>query len=237
MPKFKYLSLQLAAGLMAGFLSSCGLLVSETEVVVPPPPPPPPAPTPVAAAPAPLLESLTKPTQPEARLSILKPGEQVGRANPFEPVSTGEDTAPTILSSGDVPLLRPGTYRSPEEISASLRNIRTAIAASPGGIIGGPGGTIAPPPPPPTPTDAQGVRVFGVAAINGITRAVVRAPNESVTRTVQVGDTLAGGVRVTAIEAYRPDPVVVLEQYGQTVRISVGQSPVSQGTSDVPPVL
>ncbi|MDG2991419.1 hypothetical protein L3556_10830 [Candidatus Synechococcus calcipolaris G9] len=234
MPKFKYLSLQLAAGLTASFLASCGFLVSETEVVVPPPPPPPPAPTPVTAAPAPLLESLAKPTQPEARLSTLKPGEQVGRANPFEPVSTGEEGT-AILSSSDVPLLRPGTYRSPEEISASLRNIRTAIAASPGGIVGGPGGTIAPPPPPPTPTEAQGVRVFGVAAINGITRAVVRAPNESVTRTVQVGDTLGGGVRVTAIEAYRTDPVVVLEQYGQTVRISVGQSPVSQG--DAPPVL
>ncbi|MFN4270754.1 MAG: hypothetical protein ACK4HN_09825 [Thermosynechococcus sp.] len=92
-----------------------------------------------------------------------------------------------------------------------------------------------PPPPPPPPVDAQAVKVFGVAAVNGRLQAIIRSPKENVTRTVQVGDTIAGNVIVRAIDAYDTTPAVVLEQFGQTVRLTVGQPATAQGAT--PPAI
>lgn len=76
--------------------------------------------------------------------------------------------------------------------------------------------------------DAQAVKVFGVAAVNGRLQAIIRSPKENVTRTVQVGDTIAGNVLVRAIDAYDTTPAVILEQFGQTVRLTVGQPTTAQ---------
>jgi hypothetical protein len=65
--------------------------------------------------------------------------------------------------------------------------------------------------------------------VRGVPQAIISAPDEKTTRTVAVGDRLSNGlVVVKAIDMGRPDPVVVLEQFGQVVEVSVGQPTIAQ---------
>jgi hypothetical protein len=82
-------------------------------------------------------------------------------------------------------------------------------------------------PPVPEPTQAKGVKVSGIMLVSGLPRAIVTAPNESVSRTVSVGDRLSNGaVLVKSIDANSPNPMVVLEQYGQDVSVAIGEEGV-----------
>lgn len=77
-------------------------------------------------------------------------------------------------------------------------------------------------PPLPEPEQARAVQVSGIMVVGGVVQAIVKAPNENTVRTVTVGDVLSNGlVTVRAIEVNRPDPVVILEQYGRTVEIPI----------------
>ncbi len=203
----KKIGFVLITGLSAGLMTGCGFFGGGSEVVVEPAPETSPsaapeatpsvAPetTPVAAAPTQpsVLGNLTPPTNPGARVEILTKDQEVGRSNPFSNVRPPK--TPDIVPPG-----------------------------GPGSVNGRPGGQLPiARPKPPEPKDAQAVKVFGVALVAGGPQAIILAPGEAVTRTVQVGDILANDVRVTNISAYGPTPTVVFEQYGQQVPIAVGQ--------------
>lgn len=218
----------IAAGLLASAMGGCGFIVSETEITTQPdqpvaPPaaaPTPPEPTePTAAGFA--VAALTPPTNPKTYIEGLS---NIGRANPFAPVPP----PPTIggVGNGNGGMANGGTVGGGGNSTAGTVGNGT-----------GTGGTASrpTPPTPPPPVDAQAVKVFGVAAVNGRLQAIIRSPKENVTRTVQVGDTIAGNVIVRAIDAYDTTPAVVLEQFGQTVRLTVGQPATAQGAT--PPAI
>ncbi|QEQ01085.1 hypothetical protein RHP47_06690 [Thermosynechococcus sp. QKsg1] len=213
----------IAAGLLASTMSSCGFMVTETEITDQPVAPPAAAPTtpeptePGTAGSA--VAALTPPTNPKTYIEGLS---NIGRPNPFEPVpppdtggveNGGMENGGTVEGGGN----------------------GTAGTVGNGAGTGGTASRPTPPPPPPPPVDAQAVKVFGVAAVNGRLQAIIRSPKENVTRTVQVGDTIAGNVLVRAIDAYDTTPAVVLEQFGQTVRLTVGQPATAQGAT--PPAI
>jgi len=197
----------IVTGFVAVVMSGCGLFVSESEVVEPPPE----QQQPVAGAEAPpeaapvesvsAIATLTPPTNPKEYVAGLS---DTGRSNPFEPIPA------------------PGTGNTNGNGAAN------GNGANGNGTAGGSTALPPPPPPPPPPVDAQAVKVFGVAAINGRLQAVIRSPKENVTRTVQVGDTIAGTVLVRSIDAYDAVPAVILEQFGQMVRVPVGAPTTAQ---------
>lgn len=211
----------IATGLLASAMSGCGFIVSETEMTnqpdqpVAPPAAAPTTPEPTApSATGSAVAALTPPTNPKTYIEGLS---NIGRPNPFEPVrfpnmggiNGGIGGTGSIGNGGNG---APGTVGN-------------------GAGTGGTASRPTPPPPPPPPVDAQAVKVFGVAAVNGRLQAIIRSPKENVTRTVQVGDTIAGNVLVRAIDAYDATPAVVLEQFGQTVRLTVGQPTTAQGAT------
>ena len=88
----------------------------------------------------------------------------------------------------------------------------------------------------PEPTVAQSIEITGVAEVGGVSKAIVKVPNEP-SRTVQEGDRLANGqVVVKRIEVNRgPSPVVVLEQYGIEVAKQVGEKAIAGPGESQPP--
>ncbi|WJI22919.1 hypothetical protein MZ909_06680 [Thermosynechococcus sp. B0] len=219
----------IAVGLLASGMSGCGFIVTEVEIDPTNQPDQPVAP-PAAAAPdlepeppsvtASAVAALIPPTNPKTYIEGLA---NVGRANPF------------------APLLPPNRNAGPKGETPNGAPVATGNAGNdspqtPAKGTGTPSAATKPTPlPPPPPVDAQAVKVFGVAAVNGRLQAIIRSPKENVTRTVQVGDTIAGNVLVRAIDAYDTTPAVVLEQFGQTVRLTVGQPATAQGAT--PPAI
>ncbi|WP_298616387.1 hypothetical protein [uncultured Thermosynechococcus sp.] len=209
----------IAAGLLASAMSGCGFIVSETEITTQPdqpvaPPaaaPTPPEPTETSAAGF-AIAALTPPTNPKTYIEGLG---NTGRPNPFEPVPLPNTAG--VKNSGNGGTVEGGG-------TGTSRTEGNGTGAS--GTASRP--TPPPPPPPPPPVDAQAVKVFGVAAVKGRLQAIIRSPKENVTRTVQVGDTIAGNVIVRAIDAYDTTPAVILEQFGQTVRLTVAQPTTAQ---------
>jgi hypothetical protein len=104
---------------------------------------------------------------------------------------------------------------------------------------GGPGVAAAPKPSvpaPPSTTLANGVEVSGIVTVNGVTQAIVKAPNEDTSRYVRVGQRLANGqVLVKRIDAFAgSDPVVILEQNGVEVARVVGDKPIAAAPGEQP---
>jgi hypothetical protein len=105
-----------------------------------------------------------------------------------------------------------------------------------------PGVTTAPPPLvptvplPPSTTLASGVEVTGVVTVNGVTQAIIKAPNEPTSRYVQVGQRLSNGqVLVKRIDSFAgSDPVVILEENGVEVARVVGDKPLAAAGGNQP---
>ena len=79
----------------------------------------------------------------------------------------------------------------------------------------------------PQPVLAQQVSVTGVIQVNGVTQAIIKAPNEKFSRYVKAGQYISNGeVLVKRIEVNSgPTPVIVLEQFGKEVSKRVGEKP------------
>ncbi len=84
-------------------------------------------------------------------------------------------------------------------------------------------------PTPPSTTLASAVEVTGIVTVNGVTQAIIKAPNEDTSRYVRVGQRLSNGqVLVKRIDSYAgSDPVVILEQNGVEVARVVGDKPLA----------
>lgn len=170
---------------------------------------------------------LTRPTNPDERLRVVKSG----RSDPFaaivprvfpntsspQPESSngrGQESSPRINVSSpkSVTLPQPSSSKSPKP-SVSSGNPPDKIML----------------PELPKPEVAQGVEVTGVVNLGNQPRAIIKAPGEKTTRTVSAGEYIANGqVLVKSIMLSNPAaPIVVLEQSGMEVRIGVGQEPIA----------
>lgn len=105
--------------------------------------------------------------------------------------------------------------------------------ANPGGTAssgGGGGSSIQPLPSLPQPQFATAVAVTGVVRVGGESYAIIKAPNESTSRHVKVGQRLVNGqVLVKRIELRGgEEPVVILEENGIEVARPVGSGGESE---------
>jgi hypothetical protein len=84
---------------------------------------------------------------------------------------------------------------------------------------------------------AKRVEVTGVVEVGGRMYAIVKAPNETTSRYVQAGDTLADGqITVQRIEMNEGSaPMVILAQYGVEVTRSVGEKGDTPGGTPTQP--
>lgn len=178
------------------------------DPVQPSPGAPTPKPEPLLQAaasptPAPILTNtvLIRPTDPEARLRVIKSG----RNDPFAAVVSPIEKPP---AGGP-----PATPPQPAPLPARPINLPTQPTV-----------TL---PPLPQPDLARQVEVKGIALFRGVPQAIVKAPEEPVARTVVAGDRLAQGqVLVKHIDVNRVNPVVILEEVGIDVVVGVGRPAV-----------
>jgi hypothetical protein len=144
-----------------------------------------------------------------------------GRGGPSPLVSGGRSggggssvaSLPNIPSFQPVPEIR---YPKPPTI-ASTGGTSTGLNA--------PNNGLKPLPELPEPKLAQAVEVTGVVTIGGLTKAIIKAPNEPTGRHVEVGQRLSNGqVLVKRIESNAgTDPIVIFEENGQEVARGVGE--------------
>lgn len=228
MGQFRFLA---AVTLAASLLASCTIGDDQQATTVAPPPQPiapspspSPAIAPIAAAPV----GLIAPTDPNARLKAFK----TGRPDPFSTV-----VIPDALQSDRLGF-KPALNREPipliKPIALSPQSIRDLEELAGAGAGTSPGRKQVP-----RPTQALAVKVLGIALVGGVPRAIIQSPDERVTRTVAAGDRISNGlVLVRAIEANRSEPVVILEQFGQSVEAPIGGTAValSPVSGDLPPL-
>jgi hypothetical protein len=120
------------------------------------------------------------------------------------------------------------------EVRRPVQIARGPVGTNTLGAGGNPG--LTPLPALPEPKLAQAVEVTGVVTIGGVTKAIIKAPNEPTGRHVEVGQRLSNGqVLVKRIEANSgSDPVVVFEESGQEVSRGVGEKAMPEdGTPTV----
>ncbi len=198
--------------------------------------------------------ALIQPTNPDERLKAIRSG----RSDPFGAlISSTAGTAGNQSSGSSNANSSGGSSKKADPASAmaksynrfldrvgdSLEESADDSASSP--VAVGPGSSssghlpelptsssssseVPPLPPLPQPDLAKGIRVTGVVVIGGMPRAIIKAPDETVSRTVGPGDRLSNGqVVVKRIDNRNPDePLVIVEQYGTEVAIGVGKLPV-----------
>jgi hypothetical protein len=183
-----------------------------------------PSPSPEIPTPPSAKVALTRPTNPDERLRIVKSGRSDPFADIVPPILPGSEV-PNSSSPGNSPttvtLPKPGStlqLASPSKPGTSSSAVKPGIL--PGKIVL---------PTLPKPEVAQGVKVMGVVVVGSQPQAILKAPGEKATRTVGVGERIANGqVLVKAINLSNPAaPVVVLEQAGREVTVGVGQQPLA----------
>ncbi|HEY9751428.1 MAG TPA: hypothetical protein V6C46_00635 [Coleofasciculaceae cyanobacterium] len=202
----------------------------------------------------PALPGLIQSTNPDERARQVQASMQAEKStnNPFEPApvtlpklsaTTPPTTVPPVSQLPQAPApsqpqptpfqpasgLPPAGPNRPSSIASQGANPLTqSKTTQPSGSKPGP--SIATLPPRPSTTLAEGVEVSGVIQLNGVSQAIVKAPNEPTSRYVQPGQRLSNGqVLVKRIEMNPGGtPIVILEQNGIEVSRGVGNRP--QGT-------
>ncbi len=92
------------------------------------------------------------------------------------------------------------------------------------------------PDPPPNPALAEDVVITGLYQANGTTKLIVKAPEESNSRYVEVGEYLSNGrVLVKSIDMSQSPPLVILEQAGvEVAKVIGGDSEEEENLSFLP---
>jgi hypothetical protein len=180
--------------------------------------------------------ALTRPTNPDERLKVLKSG----RNDPFAALST-----PTKEGAGS----KSSSSASPEDQQRKISEAFDKIFGGLGDALsqgqksptnpgsgqgqGQKGGLQAPIPgerpivEAPKPPEPMNIQVMGIASVGGVPQAIIQAPEEPTSRTVKVGDSLSGGALfVKDIDISNPaDPVVVFQQGSIAFSVGVGRPP------------
>lgn len=183
----------------------------EGEVAVPPPP--------QGNLPPELIAS----TDPDQRLQQI----QTERPDPFEGVTIEARVEPVDDGRGAV------TTTQRNRLAPVPDLVGDGELAPIPDLVGNGRRTAEPvPPPPPQPSLARAVQVTGVVQIGTEPHALVQAPNEPHSRYVRVGDRLSNGaVLVKRIDMRGAEPVVVLEEVGVEVPLTVGSGVTPAATT------
>ena len=209
-----------------------------------------PSPQPVASAPfpspsvpatlnSPSKVALTRPTNPDDRLRVIKSGrtDPFGSVGPVARVASagGSSAASGSASAGSSPSVQQqGVNRMANSYDKFLKGIAGSLGLpnrpTAGGQAGGQSATTAGvtlPELPKAPEPAN-VKVTGVVVVGGQPRAIVQAPDEPTSRTVGIGDSLSGGrLFVKNIDtSNRAEPTVVFQQGSIEFSVAVGREPV-----------
>jgi hypothetical protein len=212
-----------------------------------------PSPQPVASAPfpspsvpptlsSPSKLSLTRPTNPDDRLRVIKSG----RTDPFGSVGpagrvASANVAPSVEGSTSSPQQQ-GVNRMVNSYDKFLKGIAGSLGlpgkAASGSQSGGQGAStpdVNLPSLPKAPEPA-GVKVSGILVVGGEPRAIVQAPDEPTSRTVGIGDSLSGGkLFVKGIDtSNRAEPTVIFQQGDIQFSVAVGRDPVLLASAAVP---
>lgn len=241
--RFNQLPLFLLLSLTAGLTGGCGLFGGGEDAAVnqsPQPTDSQPFPSPeVPIASAPSKIALTRPTNPDDRIRVIKSG----RNDPFAllvPPSRGDSpAAPNTPADSGNNAPNSGRDGSAQDNqrggnaggdSASRPAVtRLPDLPGPGQPLDGSGlpGGVNLPALPPKP-ELAGVKVTGVVVVAGVPSAIIQAPGEPTSRTVSVGDSISNGqLYVKAIDtSNRAEPVVIFQQGGLEFSVAVGRDPV-----------
>jgi hypothetical protein len=233
--RFNQVPLYLTLSLLAGLMGGCG--ESENANVQQSPQPTASQPFPSPSVPVTLSSpskiALTRPTNPDDRLKVIKSG----RNDPFgllvAPQPSGgtasnssspsdETTEPKATNSGNTS----GSSKLNRNLISSLGNIlKPGAAGKPSSMPGG--GSFSLPELPAKPELAS-VKVTGVLQVAGVPRAIIQAPGEPTSRTVSIGDSLSNGqLYVKNIDmSNSAEPVVIFQQGDLEFSVAVGREPV-----------
>jgi hypothetical protein len=232
--RFNRVPLYLTLALVPLAVVGCG--ESKDLSVKPSPQPAASAPFPSPSVPvttkSPSKVALTRPTNPDDRLRVIKSG----RTDPFGTVGPVASVGGSAASSGS----SAGGSRSTTQEQVGNR-IASSYERFLKGIAGSLGGSNRPtsgeqtattsgvnlPELPKAPEPAN-VKVTGVVVVGGQPRAIVQAPDEPTSRTVGIGDSLSGGrLFVKNIDtSNRAEPTVVFQQGSIEFSVAVGREPV-----------
>jgi hypothetical protein len=237
--RFNQVPLYVTLSLLSGLMGGCNLLGggdSGDVAVQPSPQPNASQPFPSPSVPATLNSpgkiALTRPTNPDDRLRVIKSG----RNDPFgllvapqpsggtasNSSSTSENPAPKQAGNGKTS----GPSRSTRTVVSSLgKTSKLGASGKPSGTPGS--GSFSLPELPAKPEMAS-VKVTGVIQVAGSPRAIIQAPGEPTSRTVSIGDSLANGkVYVKNIDMSNlAEPVVIFQQGDLEFAVAVGRDPV-----------
>ncbi|HEY9824837.1 MAG TPA: hypothetical protein V6D19_05275 [Stenomitos sp.] len=200
---------------------------------------------------APSKIALTRPTNPDDRLRVIKSG----RNDPFGllvPVKVDGGNAPAASGSAAGSAGQSSARTTQEKVGNRmatsydqfLKRIGDAYSktgasgAKPGATTGstsGSSGTVDLPTLPKQPELAD-VKVTGVVVVAGAPQAIVQAPDEPTSRTVGIGDSLSGGrLYVKDIDmTNRAEPVVIFQQGDASFAVAVGRDPVLLASAALP---
>ena len=158
--------------------------------------------------------------------TALKPKSSTGVANNSKSptgVNTGNQKPPTGVNRGTPVPFTP--FNTPRSVSG----LPPAPSANNAGINSGSSRFIPQLPAIPKPQLAQAVEVTGVIEVQGVPHAIIKAPNERLSRHVKAGQYIANGqVLIKRIEMNgAPEPVVIFEQLGMEVSKGVGEKAIS----------
>ncbi|WP_404790215.1 hypothetical protein [Altericista sp. CCNU0014] len=231
-----YLTLALVPLAVVGCGESKDLSVSPAPAPVPSQPFP--SPSVPATLNSPSKIALTRPTNPDDRLRVIKSG----RPDPFGSVGPVARLAPTGGGGNNTAATTPGgpsTQSASSAQSSAKGRSGTAkqIAIGPGtqATSAKPSDSLKLPELPKAPEPAQ-VKVTGVVIVSGLPRAIVQAPDEPTSRTVGIGDSLSGGrLFVKSIDtSNRSEPSVVFQQGSIQFSVAVGREPVLLASASGP---
>jgi hypothetical protein len=244
--RFNQVPLYVTLSLMSGLMGGCNLLGGgdSGDVAVQPSPQPNasqpfPSPSVPVTISSPGKIALTRPTNPDDRLRVIKSG----RTDPFGLL------VPATTAGGNTPGSKPsenGTSQGKTVISrvktgpAPQQKLENRLANSYDKFLQGISSSFAKPsaspsssgsvtlPELPSKPELSGVKVTGVIQVAGSPRAIIQAPGEPSSRTVSIGDSLSNGqLYVKNIDMSNlAEPVVIFQQGDSEFSVAVGRDPV-----------
>jgi hypothetical protein len=178
--------------------------------------------------------ALTRPTNPDDRLRVIKSG----RPDPFGSVAPegrlASANAGFFGGNGSSYSRQSAEANRYERFLRGMRNSGGSGSGSSRDLSGGQSGSSSTTTPDvslpalPKAPEPAGVKVSGVLVVGGEPRAIVQAPDEPTSRTVGIGDSLSGGKLVVKNidTSNRAEPMVVFQQGSIEFSVAVGREPV-----------
>jgi hypothetical protein len=246
--RFSRVPLYLTLALVPLTIVGCG--ESKDMGVNPSPQPAASAPFPSPSVPSTLNSpsklALTRPTNPDDRLRVIKSGrpDPFGSVGPQGRIASADGGSSGSGSSGSYQ--QQGVNRMVNSYEKFLKGLAGSLGTpSRSGSQGQSGSQSGTPststsdinlPSLPKAPEPASVKVSGILVVGGEPRAIVQAPDEPTSRTVGIGDSLSGGkLFVKSIDTSdRNEPKVIFQQGGIEFSVAVGKEPVLIASAALP---